>query len=320
MTQMSHGSAGGHPREADKPDTCHPCVSPERESSECSHWPWGGSGRVAKCGTGAALPQDSERASCAAGGRGRWFSIFQRRQDEILHCKNDWLHIGLIPRPRWRSMTLLLVEMGRIDQLAKISAAITSGSLDLVIHAFDNHKEHARFQETQRSWFMVAYLGISGVVWAAVLQKLFEASLPDAGRIAATIALAFLGLLGLLTGLAITKAGIEFRRHFHCAEAILAEMKVIVATDQAMAGLLSAAMLGTAGDHNERWRRHAAKHLGVAALHNYLIASLIGGEIAAIALLWGFTWPWVIGLFIGASAGAALLFLAYRGLVYSRHG
>ncbi len=91
---MSHGNAGGHPREADKPDTCHSCVSPVRERSQCSHWPWGGGGRVATCGKGQALRRGSGQASCAAGGRVRWFSIVQRRPDEILHCNRGWVRSG----------------------------------------------------------------------------------------------------------------------------------------------------------------------------------------------------------------------------------
>lgn len=204
--------------------------------------------------------------------------------------------------------------------MAKLDPSVVTASLELVLRAFDNHKEHARFQETQRSWFMVAYLGISGVVWAAVLQDLFQASVPEPARLGATIALSFLALVGLMTGLAMTKTGVEFRRHFHCAEAIIIKMKEAVATDPTIFGLLDVATLGTAGDQNEGWKRRVAKHIGVAALHNYLIAALIGGEVAAIGLLWGFTLPVVIALFAGSSIFASSLFYAYRGIVFSRQG
>lgn len=123
-----------------------------------------------------------------------------------------------------------------------------------------------------------------------------------------------------MTGLAITKTGVEFRRHFHCAETIIAKMKEAAAADPTIVGLLDAAMLGTAGDQNEGWKRGVSKHLGVAALHNYLIAAMIGGEAAAIGLLWGLALPWVIALFVAGFIVVSNLFYAYRGMVFSRQG
>lgn len=159
-------------------------------------------------------------------------------------------------------------------------------ALDLALQAYDNHKSHARFQETQRSWFFIAYFSISGVIGSAILNRMLQpGALDPVTRATILIGLIVLILTGIMIAMAIVKVGVEFRRHFHRAEGIVAIFERSVGQDEPLKGLLKLAKMGTAGDENIGARRFLARSFGVAAIHNYMMSLLVGMEVAIAGTL-----------------------------------
>jgi hypothetical protein len=116
---------------------------------------------------------------------------------------------------------------------------LRQAALDIVLQSYENHKSHARFQETQRSWFFIAYLSVAGVMGAAILNRMLQPDQLDAAtRDIMIVALSVLILTGFLIGMAIVKVGVEFRRHFLQAEAIVAIFEIVDPRDETLQALL----------------------------------------------------------------------------------
>ena len=187
---------------------------------------------------------------------------------------------------------------------------IRKAALEVVARAFDNYKNHARFQETQRSWILAPYLGVAGLGGAAILNRVLDDAPLDAdARAAIVAALAALILIGLLVALAIVKFSVAFHRHYSQADRIVTRLEPLAGNDQALGDLLRLSQLGTTGDINPRVRG-----LGAAAIHNYLMSSIIGIEAAAIAALLLPIW-WAAVIFIAATAFTFIALNAFRGMV-----
>jgi hypothetical protein len=190
-------------------------------------------------------------------------------------------------------------------------------ALAVVLQSHENHKNHARFQETQRSWFLLAYLSVVGVIGAAILNRVLQpARLDDAGRAIIVLGLAALMFIGILVGMAIVKVGVAFRRHYHQAEGIVSVLLASTAGDETLQALLRLSKLGTSGDENRGIGRFVAKRFGVAAIHNYLISSIIGMEAAGAAALLLPRPVWSLLIFPIATAWAIFTLQAYRSIIY----
>lgn len=186
-----------------------------------------------------------------------------------------------------------------------------------MLQSYENHKSHARFQETQRSWFLLAYFSVVGVIGAAIMNRLLgPEALDDGARELIVVGLAALVVIGMMVGVAIIKVGVEFRRHFHQAEGIISVLQESAPHDEILQALLRYSKLGTSGDENRGVRRFVAKRFGVAAIHNYLISSIIGMEVAGAAALILPLPEWGLLVFPLATGWAILTLQAYRSTIY----
>ena len=197
------------------------------------------------------------------------------------------------------------------------NAQLRQAAVDLVLRSYENHKSHSRFQETQRSWFLIAYFSVAGVIGAAVLNRLLQsAELRDNERSIMIVALMSLVAAGFLVGMAIVKVGVEFRRHYHQAEGIISLLQGSGACDDFLKSLLQCARLGTSGDENKGVRRFVAKRFGVAAIHNYLVSMIIGLEIASALALLIPDPRWAALAFPAATALAIIILHSYRKIIW----
>ena len=191
-------------------------------------------------------------------------------------------------------------------------------ALEVVLRSYDNHKNHARFQETQRSWFFIAYFSISGIIGSAIFNRMLQPGQLDAStRAIMVVGLIVLALIGVMIGMAIIKVGVEFRRHFHQAEAIIAHFQLVEPKDEVLQALLKCARMGTTGDESTGLRRFLAKRFGVAALHNYMMALIIGMELGVVATLVLPAPGWAGLVFPVATAVAITGLQAYRRTIWS---
>jgi hypothetical protein len=205
----------------------------------------------------------------------------------------------------------------KIGKLDDGSAKLRETALQLVVQAYINHKTHARFQETQRSAFLVAYFGLVGIVAAPLFAKVSaQESIGANERILFIASHCFLLLLGLWTALAMIKVGVEFRRHFHQAERIISAFQQ-TCSDADLGRLLSSAKMGTSGDDSNGLRRFMARRFGVASVHNYLISSVLAAQTAIVIMLAAQSTLWGMISFPAALLGFVLLLNGYRRMIYT---
>jgi hypothetical protein len=168
-----------------------------------------------------------------------------------------------------------------------LSPEVDKAVFDFAIKAYEGHKNHARFQEAQRSWFILAYFSISGLLYGAILKYYVVDGLVPLhfANIATTLLVLHFGL-SLLVGLAIAKVSREFRRHFRQGDAILTCVsEQFLEVGSRWETLIRCCKLGTSGDHHHGLRQLIAKRLGVASIHNYIISAFVGADIATVILL-----------------------------------
>lgn len=91
---------------------------------------------------------------------------------------------------------------------------------DLILKAYEHHKIHARFQETQRSWMVTAYLTLTGFLFAGMFSGYFKESRYEINNFEFVI-LPLHFFIGLFFLVAVAKLSGEFRRHFYKAEGII---------------------------------------------------------------------------------------------------
>jgi hypothetical protein len=113
---------------------------------------------------------------------------------------------------------------------------------DLIVKAYEHHKTHARFQETQRGWMVAAYFTLTGGIFGAVALRYTDKDLADL----LPRMLVVHGLITLLIMVSVSKVSGEFRRHFTRAEKILRDASSACAGSLGIADVLKNATLETA--------------------------------------------------------------------------
>ncbi len=155
---------------------------------------------------------------------------------------------------------------------------------DLIGRAYDHHKNHARFEETQRSWFLGAYLTLTGLMISGILATFFDHGKPVSGaETFVTLLLILNFMIGACVAFAIMKVTGEFKRHNDRAEAILQYLADHVVEDQKLSDLVMIAKLHTAT--HDLGKNKITASLSVAAMHNYVMSSLLGFDVALIVYL-----------------------------------
>lgn len=152
----------------------------------------------------------------------------------------------------------------------------------IVVKAYEHHKNHARFEETQRAWMVAAYFTFTGFLYIGVIFK--EGSQECAGMLSlsrlATIGLLSHIVVGVLAMISSAKVSGEFTRHFSTAEKILAGLAALANHNSDLQNLLNIACLETAvHEPSKPWSGWLTRLLSNAAIHNYLFAFLTAVDI-----------------------------------------
>ncbi len=196
---------------------------------------------------------------------------------------------------------------------------LDKAATDLLVSSFNHHKSHARFQETQRSAFLGAYIALTGLVSAPLLAKaLSTEGMTDTLISLAVMCLGFLIFLGILVGLAVTKVGVEFKRHFHQGEKILVTVSRSTQVSPEVRRAFTEAMLGTVSDEEIGLSRFVARNLSVAAIHNYMISLILASEATMLFAILGARPEILIGIFCGSAIILSIFFDFYRIIITRR--
>src|SRR5581483_3835222 len=154
---------------------------------------------------------------------------------------------------------------------------------DLITRAYDHHKNYARFEETQRSWFLGAYFTFTGLMITGILATFFDNGRWISGsELFVTLLLVLNLAIGVCIAFAIVKVNGEFKRHNDRAEAILQYLADQM-DDEKLRDLLTIAKLHTAT--HDRGMNKLTAFLSVASMHNYIMSSLIALDVAIIFYL-----------------------------------
>jgi len=155
-------------------------------------------------------------------------------------------------------------------------------ALDIILKAYDHHKVHARFQETQRSWIVTAYLTLTGFIFIGIFSRYPSEQTRGLSSeffefwIAALI-MHF--LVGIILMISVSKLSGEFRRHFSKAEEIVEDLSRFFADDSKIALLLKKTMLEPAEKNKDRTKRVAIALLSNAAVHGYLFSLITAADV-----------------------------------------
>lgn len=155
-------------------------------------------------------------------------------------------------------------------------------AFDLVLKSYEHHKNHARFEETQRSWFIAAYLTFTGLILGGILGSFFKnGQFLSGNEQIISLLLAIDLVLGIFIAFAITKVSGEFKRHNDRAEQII-KYVASVCDDKNLKNLLSISTLHPAT--HELGFRASIGLRSVAAMHNYIMSLFIALNLTLI--LW----------------------------------
>jgi len=190
-------------------------------------------------------------------------------------------------------------------------------ALDLVLRTYDNHKNHARFQEQQRSWFFITYMTFSGVLISGIINNFQKDGyvIGSATPILCLI-LSFHAVISVLMEFMVSKVSREFRRHFRQAENIIEALNNIISQDhEEIRALLRTGSLGTSGDHHVGFRKFIAKRFGVAAMHNYIISISIGFDFGFIVYLTKLNIIFSVVSFVTSSVSAIGIFAFHNKIM-----
>jgi hypothetical protein len=158
---------------------------------------------------------------------------------------------------------------------------LDGAALDVASRAYDNFKAHARFAETQRWGFFIAYFGVTGAVSASILNRLFSNEILDQQtRWIMGIVLCALIVVGILVGMAVVKLGTVFSRNYDQGEHLVRALRLSATHDERLQNVLECSSLPTLGDLKKK-----AGHFGTAAAYIYIISFSIGLKSAAVAAL-----------------------------------
>ena len=96
----------------------------------------------------------------------------------------------------------------------------------LIVSAFEQHKTHARHQESQRSWILAAFFTMTGLIWAGWALIINSSTIVTNEKdIFLYLLFGFHLFIGFLMMIASSKVSGEFKRHFTRAERILHEIE-----------------------------------------------------------------------------------------------
>lgn len=151
---------------------------------------------------------------------------------------------------------------------------------ELIVKAYDHHKAHARFEETQRSWFLAAYLTFTGLIISGILGNFFKNGVFISSFRDAVILLLLTNLIiGICVAFGIMKVTGEFRRHNDRAEGLLLYLHENEG-DKHLRKLLEIAKLHTAT--YDLGKNRITAFFSVAAMHNYVLSTFIALDVALI--------------------------------------
>lgn len=153
---------------------------------------------------------------------------------------------------------------------------------DLIVKAYEHHKIHARFEETQRGWMVAAYFTFTGLVYAGVIWKvpLDVSGLPESFTSFWIVALFSHLVVGMLIMISVAKVSGEFSRHFSRAEKILSDVKTLCDSDESLKRAFRNVSLETAAKkEGGKVKRKWIPLFSNTAVHNYMFAFLTAIDV-----------------------------------------
>ncbi len=187
-----------------------------------------------------------------------------------------------------------------------LSPEIRKLACDLITKAYEHHKTHARFEETQRAWMVTAYFTFTALVFVGLAQRYTDPKF--GGVLCGMVGVHF--LVSILFMISVSKVSGEFRRHFTRAEKILSDVKLVCKDDQELADAFRNVVLETAAIR-EDWsgKRLSIVLLSNAAVHAYMFSLISACDV--YILLVGFE---NIHVFCRSAFAAALLWMVLSAL------
>ncbi|MBM3526465.1 MAG: hypothetical protein FJX62_00090 [Alphaproteobacteria bacterium] len=154
--------------------------------------------------------------------------------------------------------------------------------IELTLKAFEHHKDHARFEESQRSLFVAAYFTVSGILATGIISAFVKDGKFAAGSETIIGLLVLFHLLfTVLIAFAVSKMSGEFYRHFRHAEKVMDAVASKYSGSE-FADILRSARLETAGHSGSHWKNWLARFLGVAATYNYILSLFFAADMAIV--------------------------------------
>lgn len=153
---------------------------------------------------------------------------------------------------------------------------------DLIVKAYEHHKIHARFEETQRGWMVAAYFTFTGLVYSGIIWKvpLDVSGLPESFTSFWIIALLSHLVVGMLIMISVAKVSGEFRRHFDQGEYILSDIKPLCESDEFLKTAFQSTLLQTAAFEEKNWiKQKLIRLFSNTAVHNYMFAFLTALDV-----------------------------------------
>ncbi len=177
---------------------------------------------------------------------------------------------------------------------------------DLVGKAFEHHKGHARFEETQRAWMVTAYFTITGLIYGGLIFR--PEPLPLSSGLG-VIALIVHWLVGICIMISVSKVSGEFRRHFSRAEDILRDVSGLIKGNEELKQAFRHVWLETAAiTHDEKGVRENIARWSNASVHAYMFSLLTALDVhllmdlllkKPVTSLWGL--PFAVAWFLLAT-------------------
>ena len=155
----------------------------------------------------------------------------------------------------------------------QVSQEFRKLACDLIAKAYEHHKTHARFEETQRAWMVTAYFTFTALMYVGLTGRYTDPQFSTLWR--AVVVVHF--LISILFMISISKVSGEFRRHFTRAEKILQDVKTICAGDSELKIAYKNVILETAAIR-EGW---TGKRIWVVLLSNAVVHAYIFSLISA---------------------------------------
>jgi len=157
-----------------------------------------------------------------------------------------------------------------------LSPELRKLACDLTTKAYEHHKTHARFEETQRAWMVTAYFTFTALVFVGLAARYTDPKFSNVWL--AVVAVHF--AVSILFMISVSKVSGEFRRHFTRAEKILNDVRAACVGDKELELVFRNVILETAAIQ-EDW---SGKRIGIAlfsnaAVHAYMFSLLSACDV-----------------------------------------